>query len=68
MVVRPHEAQILRVLLRYRSFKTTAEIAKNARMSWSTTDSYLHDMYYKGWVIRKGERRYYWKVRLRRRQ
>ena len=59
-MVTSYERDILRVLLRRKSWITTTGIARLTGMSWNTALKYLQKMYNRGWLSRKGN---YWKVR-----
>ena len=55
-----YERDILRVLLRRRSWITIKKIADLTGMSWNTAKKYVKRMYNCGWLRKKGN---YWKVK-----
>jgi Mn-dependent DtxR family transcriptional regulator len=57
------EARILTVLLKRKTYATTAQIARRARVSWNTAEEYLHLFYGRGWLSKRTVgRRIYWKA------
>lgn len=63
----PIETKIVATLLKRRRYATTAMIAKSAKISWNTAESYLTEFESRGWVDKKDlGRRSYWKAIRRR--
>ena len=60
MEISKHEKEILRVLLKRKSWLNTTQIANRAGISWNTAKNYLERMYNRGWLRRKGN---YWKAK-----
>lgn len=60
MDITTYEKDILRVLLKRRSWLNTTQIAELTDMSWNTAVKYLQRMYNRGWLSRSGN---YWKVK-----
>lgn len=58
----PIEARILTVLIKKEDYVNTAEIAKEAKVSWNTAFGYLKRFESKGWVEKLGEGTIYWKA------
>lgn len=59
----PIENKILIYLLKRKTFATTTQIAKGAKVSWNTAESYLDLFNIKGWIsLKTHNRRKYWKV------
>jgi len=59
-MVTPYEKDILRILLKRKSWINTTQIAKLTGMSWNTAIKYLQRMYNRGWLSMKGN---YWRAR-----
>ena len=60
MPLTSHERDLLRVLLRRKSWINTTQISSLTGMSWNTAIKYLQRMYNRGWLSKKGN---YWKAR-----
>ena len=60
MNITSYEKDILRVLLKRKSWINTTHVSNLTKMSWNTAIKYLNIMYEKGWLMKKGN---YWKVR-----
>lgn len=58
--VTPYERDILRVLLRRKSWINATQISSLTGMSWNTAMKYLQKMYGRGWLSKKGN---YWKAK-----
>jgi len=58
----PLEARILAVLIQNEGFLNTAEVAREARVSWNTALAYLKKFYRDGWVEKKGRKTVYWRA------
>ena len=59
----PIESKILTVLIQNKGdYMTTAQVAKEAKISWNTALAYLNVFDKKGWVEKLGDRTVYWKV------
>lgn len=60
-----HEKEVLKTLAEYEGYRTTAEIARKSKVSWSITFKFLHRLKEKGWInyIKKGTWEY-WKAKL----
>ena len=62
-ILNPIEAKILTVLLKSGDdYMTTAQVAKEAKISWNTALSYLKVIHERGWVEKLGDRTIYWKA------
>ncbi|MBS3081594.1 helix-turn-helix domain-containing protein [Candidatus Pacearchaeota archaeon] len=62
MNINPYEANILRILLKYKIFLSTRSIAQKSKMSWNTAEKYLLELEQRGWVVKRGKTLKYWKV------
>lgn len=60
MNITSYEKEIIRVLLKRKSWINTTHVASLTKMSWNTAIKYLNIMHEKGWVMKKGN---YWKIR-----
>jgi len=58
----PRESAILRVLIQNGGFMTTAEISKEADISWNTALFYLNVFHKKGWIEKQGKKVLYWRA------
>lgn len=58
----PNESKILTVLLQNEEYMTTAQIAKEASMSWNTALFYLNVFHKKGWVEKTGDTVISWRA------
>lgn len=58
----PIESKILTVLIKNDDYMTTAQVAKEAKMSWNTALIYLNKFFEKEWVEKLGDRTVYWKA------
>jgi len=56
----PIQSRILTEMIRNGGYMTTAEIAKQAKISWNTAFAYLRKFEVKGWVISMGDVTKYW--------
>jgi Mn-dependent DtxR family transcriptional regulator len=58
----PIESRILTVLIKDGGWMTTAQISKEAKVSWNTALAYLNRFEKKGWVNKSGDTTLYWKA------
>lgn len=61
----PIEARILTVLIKDGGWMTTAQVSKEAKVSWNTALSYLNKFEDKGWVNKTGDTTLYWEAIVR---
>lgn len=55
-----YEKNLLRVLLKRKSWINTTSISNLTGMSWNTAIKYLQKMYNRGWLSKNGN---YWKAK-----
>lgn len=60
MNITSYEKDLLRVLLKRKSWVNTTKISELTGMSWNTALKYLNRMYGRGWLSKQGN---YWKAR-----
>ncbi len=59
----PQEAKILKALLEHDYFLTTTQVAKVAKVAWSTAQNHLNDFHKRGWIDKKQiGNRCYWRA------
>lgn len=58
----PIRSKILTVLIKNDDYMTTAQVAKEAKISWNTALVYLKSLNKKGWVEKLGKITLYWKA------
>ncbi|MEK6886073.1 MAG: winged helix-turn-helix transcriptional regulator [Nanoarchaeota archaeon] len=58
----PIESKIITVLVQNGDYMTTAQIAKEAKISWNTAINYLTAFHKKGWVEKAGDTVISWRA------
>lgn len=61
-MLNPYESKILTILIKKPKYWNTAEISREAKISWNTAEKYLDEMYQRGWLEKKGRAKTFWKA------